>query len=642
MKKLFLSHSRLFLVIATLSSFVFVFPSVSKAQEAPCTANWWAYCCRCAECFVVDALPKFGHCRHCNVLCADCRKELGDLDQALEKLKEENRKLLEKMKAFQKSANLHNAGLTDALVRTYGQESGNWTVSDPSSWRNLTLSGFNSSAGKYFTAEAALLSDFEGAGLAAKLTTDVISILQTENVGDAASNSGGTVLDIVTTDGIIAPFEHELISNAAKKMINDLQKAERLKGAAYQQAVTQAAKNFAREAKFANMVSSSIKKADFGSTLYDIYSFIQAGAQLISDLVDIYENYRKRQEDLKERLIAQEAILKNADLMACIKETQDSLAHGGLGFKKLPVNSGFYSGNTIISLLLPEISRTYLHPGLLDKNEPAFDLPDEENFWDVDTFKIKAAIQDLKEQQIILKAMMKSYLEEVIPPLVPWIINRSKELKPATLVTLIKNLKSPLSVLMSNYAKVKNLTASISENLMNIVSGYEGFYLTMGSTNEPISPVMNKWLVTPNEKIKGEFGRLKMRFPADAEWSIDIYTGENQFFTNRSSYSKHALFYDLAPGKYNFKLNGVPIENVAIEKGKEVSLKTGFLYIITRDSWYLYDESKEKAITSNNRTMKLALPIGRYNLNFEGKDYPVTIKDRATLRFERQLSGLLD
>ena len=132
-------------------------------------------------------------------------------------------------------------------------------------------------------------------------------------------------------------------------------------------------------------------------------------------------------------------------------------------------------------------------------------------------------------------------------------------------------------------------------------------------------------------------GRVTLGFPKGVDWSLDIYTADNNYVTNRSSYSNHAGFWDISPGNYHLKLNAVPVENVSIETGKEIILKAGFVHINIHEHWELYDAEKKNYYTSDNKPKKFALPLGSYNLIFEGKEHKFIIKNRLTIKFEKPL-----
>ena len=82
-----------------------------------------------------------------------------------------------------------------------------------------------------------------------------------------------------------------------------------------------------------------------------------------------------------------------------------------------------------------------------------------------------------------------------------------------------------------------------------------------------------KWEITSLKSLKKGMGRLNLAFPENVVWSIDLYTSNNKYITNRSyndsrNASDKSGFYDLPAGIYNLKLNTVLVQNVPIEEGK--------------------------------------------------------------------------
>lgn len=150
------------------------------------------------------------------------------------------------------------------------------------------------------------------------------------------------------------------------------------------------------------------------------------------------------------------------------------------------------------------------------------------------------------------------------------------------------------------------------------------FILAYGCFVSPFAqtPVVNKagsdkWTITSAKGLKKGMGRLNLNFPEGVYWSVNIFTDQNKFLINRSIEGKHKS-YELAPGNYHFMLNPVIVENVPIEEGKETKLKFGVLEINSND-WELRSEDGKKFLTSGNKTTKIALPVGKYQL-IDGKN----------------------
>ena len=213
---------------------------------------------------------------------------------------------------------------------------------------------------------------------------------------------------------------------------------------------------------------------------------------------------------------------------------------------------------------------------------------------------------------------------------------------------MLKRLKSALASAITNFKKIESIRAYVNENVPDVVMGNEINYTTAGpdiiSSLQKLGKegLQQKFTQQANDKIKNDMGRVNMKFPPNSEWSINFYTAEGKFVTNRSSYSKHPALYDLPPGNYNISLNNVLIKNVSIETGKEFVFRFGFLKLLTHEPWHLYTESKEKQLTSGNKPKIMPLPVGSYLLHFEGKNYKIDVRDRMTLKFEPLVSEFPD
>lgn len=177
-----------------------------------------------------------------------------------------------------------------------------------------------------------------------------------------------------------------------------------------------------------------------------------------------------------------------------------------------------------------------------------------------------------------------------------------------------------------NYYAQNVLATGIENNTEYEVAGNE-----IRNTNPAKNESAEKWVIHPVENMKGVLGRLNTNFPVDVEWTLDVRTTENKFITNRSGFSRHGSFYDIAPGRYFFRLNTITVENVPIEKGKETRLKAGYLSVVSGGDWNLYDESMQKFHTSGNKPKKIALPVGNYQLKLGGQFFPLVVKDGETV-----------
>ena len=621
MKSIFLSLKAL-LISAGIIFAVFFIPTITAAQvgiQISCADGWWTDCCKCRNCLLVDPRPAFGYCRHCKLLCPACRKELGDLNQAIEKLKGRNKGLTEAYKAYQKDYAGQQEKLDSVMASTFGDDTKGMSER------------LNSNYGKHNLAMANVLSDFSGANLATKLVTDAISVSQSSGAGEAGTNVGGTLVDILDSDRVMGGLTNELITNASNKMVDDIKKG---------MLPDQAIRNFNREASFTNMYSKGVKFAGFIDFGLDIYSWAKATQQLFDDLSNMKEhatNAGIAQDEMKK---ITDELLKNRALIDCIKETQDSLKSGGIGVKRFPLTGPAFASKFLIGFLVPGFSNS--SPGYLYQNKT---LP---TGWQIDTVKLNTALFQLKKLNDMLKPMLTHFEKEIFPPFIPWTLNRFQELKRPALVKLLQRVKPQLNILIGKESPLKNLTGSIEENIQDLVTGYEMDYLS-NSSDKP-QPVVadeanasgnSKLEMRPNQKIKPGYSRLAVNFPAGVDWDFDIYTPENKFIINRSSRGKQN-FHDVPPGMYTIKLNTVPVENIQAEAGKETRIKAGILNIMSYGSWSIYDETKNKFYTSGNKPQRLALPPGTYQLKFEDTYHRITIVNKVIVKFELPVPFLND
>lgn len=610
------------LFLAGIGWSIFFSPSVSFAQVGigiRCADGWWTDCCRCKNCMQVDPPPAYGYCRHCKLLCSACRKELGDLNEAIEKLKKRNNGLKEAYKAFQNDYAHQQESLDSVLASTFGDDT------------KGMAERMNSNYGKHNLAMANVLSDFSGANLVTKLVTDAISVSQSSAPGEAGTNVGGTLVDILDSDRVMKGLTTELITNASDKMVDDIKKG---------MLPDQAIRNFNREARFTNIYSKGVKFAGFIDFGIDIYSWATATQQLFDDLSNMKEHATNANVAQNEMNKITEELLKNMALIECIKETQDSLKSGGIGVKRFPLTGPAYAGKLLVGFLVSGISTKYR--GYVFQTEAVA------RGWQIDTVKLNLALLQLKKLNSLLKMLLIQFEKEIFPPLIPWTLNRFQELKRPVLIKLLQRVKPSLQVVIGKETNLKNVASSIDENIKDLVTGYEMDYLSDNSniprpflSDDSANTSNNRWEMRTNQKVKSGYGRLAMHFPAGVDWDIDIYTPEKKFITNRSSNGKQ-YFHDMAPGMYLIRLNTVPVENILIEPGKETRMKAGILKIMSYGSWSIYDEAKKKFYTSGNKPQKLALPPGTYQLKFEDTYHRITIVNKVTVKFELPVPFLSD
>jgi hypothetical protein len=147
---------------------------------------------------------------------------------------------------------------------------------------------------------------------------------------------------------------------------------------------------------------------------------------------------------------------------------------------------------------------------------------------------------------------------------------------------------------------------------------------------ETVTSETDKWQISTVKTIRKGMGRLNLDFPPGVEWSVDIYSDQNKFIINRSHETYKQKSTDLPPGNYNFKLNTVLVENVPVEEGKSTRLKSGIHEVGKNLHWELRSEDNTKFLTSGNKLIKMALPVGSYTLIEEKIKNKLVIADGVT------------
>jgi hypothetical protein len=147
----------------------------------------------------------------------------------------------------------------------------------------------------------------------------------------------------------------------------------------------------------------------------------------------------------------------------------------------------------------------------------------------------------------------------------------------------------------------------------------------------------DKWVITPVTSMKGVLGRLESDFPSGLDWVGNLaitQQSDKKYITSLSGEKMNTVkFYDIAPGEYLIHLNHIPVESVPVHKGYKTRLKAGVLNIVSEGRWEIYDESKDKYLTSNNKPMKFVIPVGSYQLKLGDQFYPVIIKDGVMVEY---------
>ena len=147
----------------------------------------------------------------------------------------------------------------------------------------------------------------------------------------------------------------------------------------------------------------------------------------------------------------------------------------------------------------------------------------------------------------------------------------------------------------------------------------------------PTSKNEKLWEILPNPKLKSQ-GRIVVSLPIEADVLVEIFEagGKTRFtFWSGSGAS------DFLPGQYDVKIYGATVASVPVQSGMDTRIRTGVLNIAEEYSyWELYDETKTTKMTFGNRSNKLGLLVGRYQVKVTGgfRDV-VVIKDGQVTDF---------
>jgi|GEM_PF-2839899 len=641
-----------FLTVCVLLASIINAQDTATCEGKPRGSVWAATCCKCKDnCVLIASKPRMpGDCRECNLLCVECREAMGDLNQELEKLKQKNRALYKAYQVIEDDLNESNKKFYDAATRITGMKD------DPEGWNLDGLFG----SGSFLNFSTSLLgfaSNFTGTGKTTKLidkkwfstggtiVSNGAGIYQTASGRSDYNSNAGIADEVANWTGASTDF---LTSDFWKWLNETLKTMDEI-------GVTSMIEDFFNFKRFAvdqspiyKLTPADIQGLGNIALLSDIWSLGRSFYILINDITDLLSAYYLAIDAEKELQKIQDDILYNNFLIACIKETQDFLNKGGSTLNR-PGNTVF--GKLGISLIAPSIISFNTNcVRCFSKNDFV-----KRNYM-VDEPKIKSAISTLNQLINIEKQNETIFAKKIFPAFYPWITGKWKKQEPAVLIQILKKGKTGFQELIKNCEKMVSLHESVKNLLRYAVIFEKGINDGTGSTlnsplseyedgsfyitgHKPDSAVMNSeiWSSFNNKKIPAGKGRLNLVLPANVDWTVDIYTAENKFYINRSSYSKHGS-YDLPAGNYYFKFNSIPIDNVSIEKGHEIKFKLGILNIMTPGNWEIYDEEKKKYYTSGNKPKKMALPMGTYQLVFDSKIYRIRIKEGVVLKFNLKKS----
>jgi hypothetical protein len=586
------------LSLAVLISISVLYSLNTRAQVGiaiNCADGWWASCCRCGNCLTVDPPPAYGFCRECHLLCPNCRKTLGDLAAALEKLKAKNRALKEAYDAFEKSYGENLENYVKGYENLYGEEG------------TGTLSGLTSTLGKFASSYASVVSNATGVTNFAKAVTTSIQLYQSSSAGDAAINSGGGLLDVANSQWGMRAISDLITNEAGDKMVRQLNA-----GVPFEKAVNDFFNNADcfpdTPAKWKDISNAG----EWAGLALDIYGYAYANQDLWDNLGDISESVENMDDATAQMSRISDSIVKNVDLMICIRETQDSLNSGGLGMIR--------NENSLMASTRPFIGNS---------ESTHFGFSSFDSLMLIDRESLKSALAQSGQLLKLTKAMVKSMEKDVITPLVPWLTKKWSTLKKGPSILLLQKAKKGIQAMLPVIEKIKTMAPSIETLLRNAVLGYEVDHINAVS---PGNELTEKWQIAPNSKIKAGKGRMAFNFPGGTTWRVEFWKGKD-YITSYSSVNPHP-FHELDPGSYDIDLNHIKVNNVTIGNGNETRMKYGILHIVNNERWEIYTANKANYLTSGLEPVKMPMVPGTYVINMLGKDHTITITDRLTVRFE--------
>lgn len=141
-----------------------------------------------------------------------------------------------------------------------------------------------------------------------------------------------------------------------------------------------------------------------------------------------------------------------------------------------------------------------------------------------------------------------------------------------------------------------------------------------------------KWVITPSG-AKGATGTVSINLPDGVEWHLDITSSDDRALGKWDDRWNNKKTINLIPGEYNIFFTYIPVRGVPVQKGMNTRLKAGILNVVTTGQWSIHDESKKKVYVIYYKPSKIALPVGRYNLQYNGQYIAIEIKEGEVTEF---------
>jgi hypothetical protein len=133
--------------------------------------------------------------------------------------------------------------------------------------------------------------------------------------------------------------------------------------------------------------------------------------------------------------------------------------------------------------------------------------------------------------------------------------------------------------------------------------------------------------MAPNTELMGATGRLVVNaLEGVKNFHVEVFKAGT---TDRAVHWYGNKTSDLMPGSYDVVVSGVKLENVAIDRRSDTSIRLGALTISLSGNthWEVFDVSNENRYTHGYGSETIALPVGTYAVRMAGGVLEVEIKD---------------
>ncbi|MEX2244125.1 MAG: hypothetical protein WD716_09805 [Fimbriimonadaceae bacterium] len=143
------------------------------------------------------------------------------------------------------------------------------------------------------------------------------------------------------------------------------------------------------------------------------------------------------------------------------------------------------------------------------------------------------------------------------------------------------------------------------------------------------------WVVEPDPKAVGRFGNIRTVWHAktsSAFQTINVYLPGKRDKDEYHSYFKTE--HSVMEGEYDFKINGVFLENVPVKAGHATRILLGALHWTAPfANQLIIHDSKDRRVNAIQGGIIIALPIGTYHLKVGTRTVKVEIKENEITEF---------